>query len=204
VILAYAIIFLLILALLLRRDVSAIGKVEVRGGKKLLVIVVGLFAAQAVLVIFAPGQTTLQMAILILSQIALGFLFVLNRHLPGAKLFALGVFLNVLVMVANGGWMPITLETYQYVHPELAAVEVGARAPDSKNIVLPRAETNLWILSDIIPVFLPWRGWAISIGDVLLIVGIAQFIFQTTSKREKITAGITGGRISENKGKQVE
>ena len=199
-ILAYAVIFLLILALLLQRDVSAIGKVKVRGGKKLLVIVVGLYIAQAILVIFVPGQNTLQMAILILSQIALGFLFVLNRHLPGAKLFALGVFLNVLVMVANGGWMPITPATYQHVHPEWATVEVGTRAPESKNIVLPRAETNLWILSDIIPVFLPWRGWAVSIGDVFLIVGIAQFIFQTTSKREKITAKTTGGSISENKG----
>ena len=199
-ILAYAIIFLLILALLLRRDVSAIGKVKVRGGKKLLVIVVGLYAAQAVLVVFVPGQTTLQMAILILSQIALGFLFVLNWHLPGAKLFSLGILLNVLVMVTNGGWMPITPATYHYVHPGEMAVEVGARAPDSKNIVLPRGETNLWILSDIIPVFLPWRGWAMSVGDVLLIAGIAQFLFQSSSKREKVTANTTGGRTSENKG----
>ena len=199
-ILAYAIIFLLILALLLRRDLSAIGKVKVRSGKKLLVIIIGLYVAQAVLVVFVPGQTTLQMAVLILSQTALGFLFVLNRHLPGAKLFALGIFLNLLVMVANGGWMPITAATYQYVHPEWPPVEIGTRAPDSKNVILPREETNLWILSDIIPVFLPWRGWAISVGDVLLIVGIAQFIFQATSKREKITANSTGGRTSEHKG----
>jgi uncharacterized membrane protein len=53
---------------------------------------------------------------------------------------------------------------------------------DSKNIVMARSDTNLWILSDIIPVTLPWNRYAVSIGDILLIVGAAQFIFQTTSR----------------------
>ncbi len=185
-VLADAVIFLLILALLLRRDLSAIGRIAYRGGWKLAVAVAGLFALQAIMVLYVPGQTVLQRVLLILSQAVLVSLLLLNRHVPGAQLFALGIILNVAVMVANGGWMPVTPETHYFVHPDRPA-EVQVRQINSKNIILPRTETNLWILSDIVPIILPWRRSAVSIGDLLLILGAAQFIFQTTStKREKL------------------
>jgi hypothetical protein len=184
VILADAVIFLLILALLLRRDLSAIGRISYRGGWKLAAIVAGLFVLQAMMVLYVPGQTIFQMALLILSQMALVFLLLLNRAVPGAKLFALGIILNIAVMVANGGWMPVTPEIHYFVHPD-RPVELQARQVNSKDVILPRTETNLWILSDIIPVTLPWRRNAVSIGDLLLILGAAQFIFQATSKRER-------------------
>ena len=180
-----AIIFLLILALLLRRDLSAIGRISYRGGWKLAAAVAGLFVLQAMMVLYVPGQTVFQLALLILSQIALVFLLLLNRHVPGAKLFALGIILNIAVMVANGGWMPVTPEIHSFVHPD-RPVELQARQVNSKDVILPRTETNLWILSDIIPVMLPWRRNAVSIGDVLLILGAAQFIFQATSKQKDL------------------
>jgi hypothetical protein len=185
VVLADAIIFLLILALLLRRDLSAIGRISYRGGWKLAAAVAGLFVLQAMMVLYVPGQTVFQLALLILSQIALVFLLLLNRHVPGAKLFALGIILNIAVMVANGGWMPVTPEIHYFVHPD-RPVELQARQVNSKDVILPRTETNLWILSDIIPVMLPWRRNAVSIGDVLLILGAAQFIFQATSKQKDL------------------
>jgi hypothetical protein len=183
VILAYAIIVLIVLALLLRRDLSLIGQLSYRGGWKFITVVVGLFVLQAALVLYTPGQTTLQMVTLNGSQVALMILFLLNHHLPGAKLFALGIALNVLVMLANGGWMPVTPETYHFVRPDRPVVE-QTRPGNSKNIILPQSETNLWILSDIIRVSLPWRRNAMSLGDALLIVGVAQFIFQVTSKQK--------------------
>jgi hypothetical protein len=180
-VLVYAVIFLIILALLLRRDLSAIGRISYRGGWRLAAIVAGLFILQAMIVIYAPGQTAFQMALLVLSQIALVFLLLLNHHVPGAKLFALGIILNTTVMVANGGWMPVTPEIHHFVHPD-RAVSVQARPLGSKGIILPRTETRLWILSDIIRITLPWRRYAISIGDLLLILGAAQFIFQPASR----------------------
>ena len=182
-VLAYAIILLIILAVLFRRDLSALGQISYRGGWKFAGAVLGLFILQAVVVIYAPGQTILQMVILTSSQIALIFLFLLNHHVPGAKLFAVGIALNVLVMIANGGWMPVTPETYHFVHPDRPIVE-QTKPSSSKNIILPRSETNLWILSDMIRVTLPWRRTAISLGDLLLIMAVAQFIFQTTAKKK--------------------
>ena len=183
-ILIYAVMVIVVIALLLRRDLGAIGRVSFQGGWKLGVAVLVLFALQAVLVVYTSNQTTLHMAILIISQIALLALLLVNYRLPGAIVFAAGVALNTTVMVANGGWMPVTPETANFVHPE-RAVELYSKPQATKNIILPREETNLWILSDIIRVTLPWRRNAVSVGDVLLIIGVAQFIFEIAPPKKR-------------------
>ena len=183
-VLAYLVILLVGLALLFRRDLSALGKIPYRGDWKLISIVFGLYILQAAFIVYVAGQTVLQMAILILSQIALICLLALNRHVPGAWLFMLGIALNSVVMVANGGWMPITPENYRYVHPE-RTIELQTRPPNSKNIISLRSNTTLWVLSDIIRIKL-WRRWAASIGDFLLIAGVAQFIFQGTAAKSPL------------------
>ena len=198
-ILIYAIIILIVLALLFRRDLSALGRFHFRGGWKLAIAVVGLFILQATFVIFVPGQAIWQMILLIVSQLALIFLLLLNHHIPGAKLFALGIFLNTTVMVANGGWMPITPERYEWVHPERVS-EAYAKPPSSKNIILPYEDSTFWVLSDIIPVTLPWRRNAVSIGDLLLIAGAAQLIFWGSRKRENKTIEIEVEGTSPSKG----
>ncbi|MCS7261437.1 MAG: DUF5317 family protein [Anaerolineae bacterium] len=182
-VLAEAVIFLIVVAILLRRDLGALAQLRFRGGWKLTLLVAGLFAVQALVILYAPGQSAFQVVTLMLSQGALLVLMVLNYHVPGAALFSLGIALNLAVMLANGGWMPITPEMYRFVHPE-RAVEVQSRAPDSKGIILPREQTNLWVLSDIVPIALPWRRTAVSIGDLLLIGGAAQFIFQGSVRRQ--------------------
>jgi hypothetical protein len=178
-----AIIFLIVLALLSRRDLSTIGRFRFYGGWKLAAVVLGLFALQALLIIFATRQTILQILLLILSQFALFLLLVLNRHVPGARLFAVGIFLNTTVMIANGGWMPLTPDMYQFVHPE-REIEMYDKPSGSKSIILPREDTRGWVLTDIIPVNLPWRRNVISIGDTFLMLGVAQFIFLGTKKKE--------------------
>ncbi|MGQ9501688.1 MAG: DUF5317 domain-containing protein [Anaerolineae bacterium] len=181
-VIAEAVIFLVVVAILLRRDLGALAQHRFRGGWKFSLLVAGLFAAQALIILYVPGQSTFQIVTLMLSQGALLVLIVLNHHVPGAMLFSLGIALNLAVMLANGGWMPITPEMYRFVHPE-RVVEVQSRAPDSKGIILPHEQTNLWVLSDIVPLTLPWRRTTVSIGDLLLIAGAAQFIFQGSARR---------------------
>ena len=182
-IIAYTIILMIFLALLLQRDLTAISRLPFKGGWKVAFMVAGLLFLQFVLVIFAGQRTWLEMALVILSHLAVMFVALLNRHIPGAKLFALGIVLNTLVMAANGGWMPITPAMHQYVHPD-QTLAVETKPPLSKSIILSRSETRLWVLSDIIPAPLPWRRYVISLGDILLVLGAAQFIFQTTAVKE--------------------
>lgn len=187
-ILIYLIISLSCLAWLLRRDLSAIGQITFRGGWKLGLAILGLFMLQALLVTYAPGQTMFQMMVVVGSQTLLAFLIILNRHLPGAKLFALGIALNTMVMIANGGWMPITPETYQTLSSE-HTVELQGRAPASKGIMLSQHETNLWFLSDIIPVDFLGHNSAMSIGDVLILAGIAQFLLLAAPQGRPLYTG---------------
>ncbi len=179
-ILAYVVIIFVIAALLLRRDLSLIGQLPYRGGWLAAVLVVTIFAAQAKWAIYVNGPSNWQGIILILSQAGLLLLALINYHLPGAKLFALGVFLNILVMSVNGGWMPLEPDMYRFVHPD-HAIAVDEKPFGSKNVVLPRHKTKLWFLADVIPVTLPWRQTVVSVGDVMMMAAAARFVFGGTA-----------------------
>ncbi len=200
-ILAHAVYILLALAvcrsLILRRNlITPIGQRPYKGGWKIVAGIIVLYAGQSILVVYAPGQTVLQMLIVAITHLGILLLLFLNRHLPGVKLIFLGGMLNILVMAANGGWMPLTPDNAYYVHPERPVPEVGVRPPSSKNIILDKKDTNLWLLSDIIRITAPWRRSAISIGDVLLVAGIAQFIFQVKAKEKRRDSRGKRGRVA--------
>ncbi len=98
-----------------------------------------------------------------------------NRHIPGVLLIGLGLLLNLAAIVANGGYMPITPEVLQSIgHGDhVAALQVGARVRSSKDIVLPKEQTHLWILSDIVPLPAPCPiPSAVSLGDIVIAAGV--------------------------------
>ncbi|MFQ5872194.1 MAG: DUF5317 domain-containing protein [Dehalococcoidia bacterium] len=121
-----------------------------------------------------PGEILLRLGI-ILSYALLFLLVVLNFRWTGIRLVGIGLLLNILVMGANGGLMPIAPETLQSVtSPQLAQqVEVGDPLPSTKSILLHREDTQLWWLSDIVlvPVHFP-RRMAISVGDIFVLFGL--------------------------------
>ena len=73
------------------------------------------FAAQAVIVYFPEARHTgwgsVHVYILLLSYLALLVMVWMNRRLPGMALLGLGLLLNLVVILANGGYMPIAPET---------------------------------------------------------------------------------------------
>ena len=99
-----------------------------------------------------------------------------NRRLPGILLVAVGLGLNLSVMLVNGGYMPITPGALEKAGlASLAAGNaIGARVLSAKDVLLPAASTRLWILSDVI-VIPPPLGTAFSIGDVILSLGGFRF-----------------------------
>jgi len=82
--------------------------------------------------------------------------------------------MNLLVILANKGWMPISPGTVSRLVPETTSPtwKIGHRLGFSKDIVLPIKETRLWRLSDI---FLLPNGSpvqvAYSAGDILIALG---------------------------------
>jgi hypothetical protein len=93
---------------------------------------------------------------------------------------AVGVGLNLLVVVSNGGYMPQSAEARSAVHGPL----VERTEPQLRNIVPLDDETRLGFLGDVIaqPAWLP-NANVISPGDLLLGFGLAWWAFLITSGR---------------------
>lgn len=91
----------------------------------------------------------------------------LNQRQPGMALAAIGMSLNVLVIAANGA-MPVSSSAAGEAGLELR--ELGV-----KHEILNESTRLPW-LADVIPV--PGLSMLISVGDIVLAVGIAWFVYR--------------------------
>ena len=112
----------------------------------------------------------------------------LNRRLSGVWLLAVGLFFNLLVIAANGGFMPISPQTASHlISPAtLAAIGTGDRF-GYKDILLLPEQTRLAWLSDhfLLPKGFPYHV-AFSPGDVLIAAG-AFWLMVTQGKAQEAT-----------------
>ena len=97
-----------------------------------------------------------------------------NRAYAWTLVIFAGLGLNSLVIILNGGRMPITeaalLHVARAVDPEIAAASL-----DPRHVVVGPG-TRLAGLGDIVPLRLNDFGVVLSPGDVLMAVGLAGFV----------------------------
>ena len=114
-------------------------------------------------------------AILVASQLLLLVFIWFNRDWVGIKILGLGLLLNFLVIILNGGLMPIAPETVQALYPQtpLSTWQTWFLPGRSKNILLPVENTRLPWLSDfiLVPEWFP-TTWALSPGDLFIVLGV--------------------------------
>ena len=126
---------------------------------------------------------------LIVTQLILLVFVWSNRTQPGFWLLGLGLLLNFLVMMLNGGMMPLSPENANKLIPAGMTVDlqIGQRVGSGKDILLSIAQTRLWFLADTFT--LPqWLGYplAFSTGDIVLSIG-AFWLFWSFGKPRKST-----------------
>jgi hypothetical protein len=107
-------------------------------------------------------------------SLALFFVFAwLNRSLPGMSILIGGLLLNFVVIVANGGWMPISLQTANLLAGKdvLQVMNLGSRFGE-KDILLLAQNIHFEFLADrfLLPTWSPYKT-AFSLGDILISMG---------------------------------
>ena len=124
--------------------------------------------------------------------LSLGLLLVFvwqNRRLTGIQIVGLGVICNLVVILVNGGLMPITPDTLTQINPGSLPEHWRPHLHYgySKDVILLREQTNLWALSDILVLPPPFpRPTAFSVGDVLIAIGILVLLQGSGSPQEMI------------------
>lgn len=147
------------------------------------------------LIFFIPQTSRLvssQLAAFIL-PLSLGILVLFlwfNRHLQGFWILALGLLLNLAVIVANGGLMPISPETVAIVHGTLVEEVIESQTVADKNVVLRVEDTRLEWLGDRFTVPDAWPiQFAYSLGDLVIAIG-AFWVLWTGGATKQPSVGI--------------
>jgi MFS transporter, DHA3 family, macrolide efflux protein len=149
---------------------------RLRFGILIVAAIVLRFGTQSLL---AAGVDVVDQLRVPLLGLAFGLLVVtlwLNRSQPGMLIAMVGVALNALAILLNGGWMPVYLPALA-----VAGIEPSELSP-TFHVALPETLDLEFLLrggpiGDVLPLPLPLLANVISVGDVLLAAGVAWLLF---------------------------
>ena len=146
-----------------------------------------------VFVFYIPtiGQWVPEWTIPIIQIISMAGLLIfttVNLTKPGFWALGVGLLSNFLVIVLNGGWMPIHPQTLKRMVPAqpIEFWEIGTRLGFTKDRIMTYDQTNLAFLSDIftLPQWIPYKV-AFSIGDVLISIGVIILLWSLSSNTRR-------------------
>jgi hypothetical protein len=103
-----------------------------------------------------------------------------NRRIPGAVLFGAGLTLNLIVIVAFGGRMPVLLPRDADPNSPILALLRGGLDPLHVALEHPQ---GLWFIGDIFSIpSIGGHSSLVSIGDLLMAAGIAWLIIRCSQR----------------------
>ena len=166
----------LVLGLFAGGDLLNLGSVRLRRLTLLILAVFVRFGTELALNEGVPLVESLRLPLLAGSFVLLLFALWPNRSYPGISLAFIGVLANALVIVVNGGYMPIWITSL-----EIAGL-TPADVTSSLHYVLPAPLDANFLLhlgpfADVIPIPFPVIQNVASIGDMFLTFGLGFFLF---------------------------
>jgi MFS family permease len=184
----------LVLGLLAGGSLTNLASVRLRWIWALSIAVIVRFLTEAALSAGVDVVEALRVPLLAASfGVLLAGLWV-NRSFPGLGIAFVGILANAVVILVNGGYMPIW-------EPSLAmAGFTPADVTSAIHIILPPALDANFLLhlgpfADIIPIPFPVIRNVASVGDLFLTAGLAFFLFAATlrPRAETEAATLSGG-----------
>ncbi|MBE3519463.1 MAG: DUF5317 domain-containing protein [Firmicutes bacterium] len=167
------------LALALGGKLSNLARVEVRG-LPYIVASLGVRLAGVLLTGKVLPSVALCTGIHVISYGLLLYGLYLNFSIPEFRLIALGSFLNFLVIVVNGGRMPVLPQAIDPVDPSNAVLFSNM----SLTHQIINESTRLVFLCDIFKFsFLQRTPKAFSPGDAIMVAGLVPFIVRSMKGR---------------------
>ena len=166
----------LILGLLVGGSITNLASVRLHRIGILVAAVILRFGTEILLNQGVPIAETLRVPLL---AAAFGLLLVAlwaNRGYPGMSLAFIGVLANGIVILVNGGYMPIYLPSL-----ELAGLTPADVTTNLHVVLGPALDANFLLhlgpFADVIPIPFPIVQNVVSIGDAFLTLGLAFFLF---------------------------
>lgn len=118
-------------------------------------------------------------AMLVSSQVSLAIFAMLNLTQPGMELAGAGAGLNLAVIAANGGWMPISPETVRKLWPNAPedVIQLNARLGWTKDFIKTEDSTHLAFLSDRFVISFLKKRYALSLGDLAIALSVFRLLW---------------------------
>ena len=107
-----------------------------------------------------------------------------NRRIPGAILFGSGLTLNLIVIVAFGGRMPVLVP--HDADPNSAVLALLRGGLDPLHVALEHPQ-GLWFLGDILAIpSIGGHSSLVSIGDLVMAAGVAWLIIRCSQPLRRL------------------
>lgn len=170
-------IFAVIIGYILKGNIKNLENVDVKG---VYLVFISFFIEFFIIICIRKGIFNIGIFTYILDFIMytlLAMFIYFNRKDKYIVLMGLGFLLNAIAIFSNGGVMPVSAK---------AATAAGVTLDISKEglYTLINENTRVWFLGDVIPkTFL--RNFAISIGDIIAVLGLMLFVITGMKKIAK-------------------
>lgn len=170
----------LVIAVLVGGDVRRLSQLRIRHIELLLAAFVTKVAVALLGTAHSPIAVTVARPLNVIGAILLLAVVWLNRRIPGARLFGAGLTLNLIVILAFGGRMPVLVPRDADPNSPILALLRGGLDPLHVALEHPQ---GLWFLGDIFNIpSIAGHSSLISIGDVLMAAGVAWLIIRCSQQ----------------------
>ena len=170
----------LAIAVLIGGDVRRLSQLRIRHIELLL----AAFAAKVSMVLLGTAHSQIAVTaarpLNVIGAVLLLAVVWFNRRIPGAILFGTGLTLNLVVILAFGGRMPVLLP--RDADPNSAILALLKGGLDPLHVALEHSQ-GVWFLGDILAIpSIGGHSSLVSIGDLIMAAGVAWLIIRCSQR----------------------